>query len=82
MAEYPSLGPTGEFPQGQLNDQDEGGLNIAIGSTGAGTVMLDFGTPVAWIGLDPDTADTIADKMKEAAMDARKTLAEIPKGGN
>ncbi|HEX3523865.1 MAG TPA: hypothetical protein VHT52_17475 [Stellaceae bacterium] len=49
------LGPTGQFPQGQLNETDEGGLIIAIG-TERGHVRVDLGTPVAWFAMPPDLA--------------------------
>ena len=49
------LGPTGDFPLGKLNPDDEGGLKLAI-SQEKGVVRIDFGKPTAWIGLPPDLA--------------------------
>jgi hypothetical protein len=49
------LGPTGDFPHGRLNDDDEGGIQIAI-SRENGVVRIDFGEPTAWIGLPPALA--------------------------
>jgi hypothetical protein len=49
------LGPTGDFPHGKLNADDEGALNIAI-SRENGVVRIDFGEPTAWIGLPPELA--------------------------
>ena len=52
-------GPTGDFPHGELNDDDEGGVQIAVGQEN-GKVVVKFGKPVAWIGLDADAALTFA----------------------
>lgn len=48
-------GPTSDFPHGELNDDDEGGLTLAI-SQEKGVVRIDFGEPTAWIGLPPELA--------------------------
>ena len=48
-------GPTGQFPRGKLNAEDEGELTIAFG-TEAGCVRIDFGTPTAWVAFPPDLA--------------------------
>lgn len=53
------LGPTGEFPQGKLNDDDEGELTIAIGIEN-GKVVIRFGKEVAWLGMDADGARGMA----------------------
>lgn len=50
-----ALGPTGEFPRGKLNEDDEGALNTAI-SHGQGVVRIDFGKPTAWLAMPPDLA--------------------------
>jgi hypothetical protein len=44
-----------EYPQGQLNTEDEGALKLAVGSAD-GVVRVDFGKPVAWLGLPPAEA--------------------------
>jgi hypothetical protein len=61
------LGPTGDFPQGKLNADDEGALNIAIGQE-SGCVRIDFGKEVAWVGLDPDLAVAFAATIVKHAM--------------
>jgi hypothetical protein len=48
-------GPTGDFPQGKLNADDEGALNIAI-SQEKGVVRIDFGKPIEWLAMPPDLA--------------------------
>jgi hypothetical protein len=51
------LGATGEFPEGKLNPSDEGALKMAVGYDPLnGVVHIEFGTPVAWLGLPPDNA--------------------------
>lgn len=52
-------GPTGDYPRGKLNEDDEGGLHIAIGDE-KGLVILDFGTGVTWVGMPPDNARAFA----------------------
>lgn len=46
-----SIGPTGDFPNGQLNKEDDGGIRIAVYIENK-TVMINFGKAVHWIGLD------------------------------
>lgn len=55
------IGATGDFPQGKLNDSDEGALRMAIGYDARdGIVRVDFGKPVAWLGLPPPEAVGLA----------------------
>jgi hypothetical protein len=52
-------GPLGTFPQGKLNDDDAGGLNVGFKILReTRQVLLDFGTPVAWMAAGAD--DTMA----------------------
>ena len=64
------LGPTGQFPQGQLNDDDEGEIRIGITNTG-GKVIIHFGKPTAWIGFTADQAIDIARALIENAAKAQ-----------
>lgn len=48
-------GPTGDFPQGKLNEDDEGGLQIGV-TTESGKVVIEFGTPIRWIAMAPEQA--------------------------
>lgn len=61
-----TLGATGQFPEGKLNDDDEGEIRIAIGATG-GKVVIDFGKPVAWLGFTTQQAREIAASLLEKA---------------
>lgn len=65
------LGATGDHPQGKLNDDDQGGLRMAIGVDHTGVVRLEFGKPVAWLGLDKATALMLADNLRKHAMSIR-----------
>jgi hypothetical protein len=51
MSEDDKLGPTGDFPRGKLSEHDEGALNIGIAVKDK-TILVNFGGPVAWFGLD------------------------------
>lgn len=42
--------PKPSYPRGKLNAHDEGQLRMAFAIKG-NTLILDFGKPVAWIGL-------------------------------
>lgn len=52
-------GPTGDFPQGKLNEDDEGGLQIGV-TTESGKVVIEFGIPVRWVAMAPDQAIELA----------------------
>ena len=60
------LGATGAFPQGKLNAHDEGEIQIAVGNKD-GKVILDFGKPVVWMGMDPNQATAVAASLIEHA---------------
>jgi hypothetical protein len=64
------LGATNQFPQGKLNEHDEGEIRLAIGQKN-GKVVIDFGKPVAWLGFDPEQAEQIASSLLEHAREIR-----------
>jgi len=46
------IGPTGEYPDGKLGEDDEGEIRFGVALDRAnGIVQVDFGKPVAWLGL-------------------------------
>jgi len=53
------VGPTGDFPEGKLNEDDEGGLMMAVGVE-KGHVTINFGGPVRWLALGPAEAIAFA----------------------
>lgn len=70
-------GPIGDFPHGRLTKQDEGSLQFAIGGKD-GKVVIDFGAPVAWIGMTPqqamDLAASIMSKARQVARENGETV--------
>lgn len=67
------LGPTGEHPDGQLNKHDDGGIKFAVG-VHEGKVVMDFGKPTAWIGMNPqDAMDLASTLVKNARIAARQS---------
>jgi len=61
-----TLGPTGDFPLGKLNESDEGGLKLAIGIKDD-TVIIEFGTSVTWFGLSSRDARNFAQLILDKA---------------
>src|SRR5437016_274344 len=65
----PQFGPTGRFPQGHYTDQDEGEIQFGIAADEkAGKVIISFGKPIAWIGMDPSQAEELGRLLQEKAM--------------
>ena len=52
-------GALGDFPLGQIAKDDEGAIQFAIGEKD-GKVIIDFGTPVHWLGMTPQQAADFA----------------------
>lgn len=51
------VGATGTFSQGALNDDDQGDLRLGVAYDKLdGIVRVEFGKPVAWLGLPPPQA--------------------------
>lgn len=65
-----ALGATKSFPAGHLNQTDEGGIKMAIGHE-SGKVIVNFGTPVAWVGFTPDEALQFAQSIINHAAECR-----------
>jgi 8-oxo-dGTP diphosphatase len=62
------LGATGMFPKGKIDPNDEGELQLAIAADlDNGVVRVDFGKPVAWLGLPPDEARTLGQMLIDKA---------------
>lgn len=62
------LGATGDFPEGKLDETDEGELQIALSSDPAQRVVrLDFGKKIAWLALPPQTARLLAADLAQKA---------------
>lgn len=66
------LGPLGtQSSRGPLNADDEGQLQMGV-RVEHGTVVLHFGTPIAWIGLPPAQARDVGRVLIERADQAAK----------
>lgn len=63
----PDAGATGNYPQGQLNDDDEGELQFAVANDGK-NVLVRFGKPVASLGMDRKSALQFAESLTKHAM--------------
>lgn len=50
------LGPTGKFPRGKLNRDDEGEITFTVSHDENGLVHITFGKPVAWVALPAEQA--------------------------
>lgn len=59
-------GALGDFPEGQLTKSDEGAIQFAIGEKD-GKIVIEFGTPVAWLGLNPQQAADLASLLLKRA---------------
>lgn len=64
------FGDTGQYPQGALNEDDEGEIKFAVGVK-EGKVCLDFGKRVRWIGMDAVQAAQLASTLLAYADKAR-----------
>ena len=55
------VGPTGEYPKGRINADDQGELKVAMGiNEEHKRIMIDFGTSVSWLGLGVEEAEAFA----------------------
>lgn len=61
------LGPTGKYPEGKLNDNDDGELRIAIG-TESDKVKILFETDVSWFAMNPDEAIQLGEAIIKQAL--------------
>lgn len=65
-------GAIGQHSQGKLTPSDEGDIQFRVGIEGE-KVVLDFGTTVHWVGMDPQqAADLASSLMKWARLAGRK----------
>lgn len=65
-------GALGEFPEPAISKTDEGAIQFSVGEKN-GKVVIDFGTPVHWVGMTPQQAmDFASSVMKHALLVARK----------
>lgn len=72
----PLIGATGLHPEGKMTPQDEGSIQFAVGVKD-GKVCVDFGTPVAWVGMNPGDALQLAETLIKRAREAAKGTGSI-----
>lgn len=66
------IGAVGQHSQGKLTKKDEGDIQFRVGSEN-NKVVLDFGTPVHWVGMDAQqAADLASSLLKWARIVGRK----------
>lgn len=63
------LGPTGEYPLGKLNAEDQGELTLSVSNDG-GKVFIRFGVAVDWMGMEPQGAAELAAAILKHAREA------------
>ena len=68
-------GATGDFPEGKLAADDEGGIQFAIGEAD-GKVVVDFGTSVHWLGMTPQQASEFASTLLNKAREVGRKNGE------
>jgi len=63
-------GPTGKFLRGKAIEKDEDKLSISfklgIGKNNQAIIIMDFGVPASWIGLEPDMIDNLCETLQRA----------------
>lgn len=76
MSDKPAQGSDDpEFPDGKLNEEDEGSIQTGIGIED-GRVMIVWPKPITWVAFDPDAADDFADSIKMKAQMARQLTTD------
>lgn len=71
QAQEVGLGATGERPLGSMIPGDEGELKVAVGSKN-GKIVINFGKPIAWVGMQPFEAIALAQVLQERARELLK----------
>ena len=69
-----ALGATGDLPDEPIFPDDEGGLRCAIAIV-KGKLVIDFGKPIKWVGLDrqsvEDFVSILQDQMNYSCINTR-----------
>lgn len=68
-------GSLGDFPEGKLTKTDEGAIQFAIGEKD-GKVVIDYGTPVHWVGMTPQQAADFASLLLKRAREVARKNGE------
>jgi len=74
----PKFGATGKRPRGRIHLSDEGELRFGVLlDTEHGVIVLNFGKPVAWMGLPPALARQLASLLIQKA-DELEAIGPLP----
>lgn len=64
------LGATGRFPDGKLNEHDEGEIAFAVAADPIHKkILIDFGKPVAFLGMNPEQAIQLGQMLIDKAVE-------------
>ena len=74
------LGRTGDFPDGKMSDDDNGGLRLQVAKMSNSLVRIDFGTPVTWLAMEKSSAIQLAAMLLDAAGSELVMKIPVPKG--
>lgn len=73
-------GAIGDHPMGKLTASDEGAIQFGV-TVKDGKVVLDFGTPVQWVGMSAqqaaDLASTLLKRAREAGMSTGEPVTMV-----
>jgi hypothetical protein len=59
------LGPTGEYPKGRLNKDDDGELAVGFSiHEGGRALIMNFGKPIEWFAMKEDELRGLIDLLK------------------
>ena len=72
------LGAQGSYPDGKLNEADEGALQFAIARMDE-FVVIDFGKSVTWLAVQAHDAKRIGQQLIEAARAVEQSLNDEQK---
>lgn len=75
MVKEPAFGSTGKYPDGSIDSTDEGEIIFNV-SSHRGRVIVNFGKPVSWLGLDARQAGALAATLIQHANSCRDIGAE------
>lgn len=77
------FGSTGNFPDGRLNESDEGEIRFGVAADPENkVVVLNFGKPVAWLGMPPDLARQLALSLLKNAGQIDGVITQVEIGGD
>lgn len=80
MKNEQKIGATGEFPDGKLNEHDEGELAVAITSDPKSRrIIMEFGKEIACIAMTPEEADGFGDLLKRRATELTVKIPDAEK---